>query len=435
MSTCVVCEQVFDRGRTTDIKISCRLCQELFHHGCANLTAADLKSINNSINVCWFCNKCVVKIDTYKTIDTKIDAVLEIVKKNSEKLEKHDNLLNKLDKNNGFRANLNSTPATPTQKRRYADVAAIGANSNDGSDGYVTVTNKRQRRQASKQTERKASEGNVLVVKKLNKDDKTDMHSKVKSILDPVKDPVKHLHLTGQGKTVIHCNTREDMATIQQRIQHEIGEGVTVAEPATVKPRVVISGVDPDFITAASDVIMLDHDNTTDGAAEEGLASSSIIDYVKFIDMLKKQNHELFTFTSVLTGVDYRLRKDKTYDVILSADTVTFDKLVEVNRVKVGWELCYVREHINVLRCYKCSAYNHTSTSCKERESFCPKCSLNHSISDCGATDEERKCINCIRSNHLFNTALRVDHAAWSATCPIYIRQLQKKKDRVRYAD
>ena len=135
MTSCGLCEQVFDRGRTPDIKIQCKLCKNVFHQSCVKVTPSELKTINNAQNICWFCDNCVPKIALYDSVLNKIDEIISAVKINSERLEKHEQILNRIEKCNSFRVKVNATAnETPTQKRRFADVVASCADDRH-SDG------------------------------------------------------------------------------------------------------------------------------------------------------------------------------------------------------------------------------------------------------------------------------------------------------------
>ena len=67
-----------------------------------------------------------------------------------------------------------------------------------------------------------------------------------------------------------------------------------------------------------------------------------------------------------------------------------------------------------LLQCYKCLKYGHTSSNCTGDEK-CNTCSGPHNHKDCSKPKEEAKCLNCSG-----------DHAASSMLCP---RRLKLKED------
>lgn len=423
MNACQTCEQVFDRGRTPDVKIQCKLCEKEFHTSCAKITSSDFKTIKNSPNVCWFCDNCIDKSAPLSKIMCKIDDIAELVKKNAQKLESHDQVLAKLSQNNGLRFNLNSPAfASPIiEKRRYADVVAAQDNFEDGGDT-------RRKRRKNKETHRpaeKTARDPVLIVTKKDANDKSDVKAKVKSVLNPLNDPVKSINLSAQGKAIILCKDHESLPAMKQRLQHEMGDDVIVDVPKSVNPRVKITGVDPEYIPKLPDPIQVDGDPEIPNVP---------VDHAELLRIFSKQNENVFTSASTVTITNARQRKDKRYDICVSSDRETFERMLEAGKLRIGWDLCAVREDVGVLRCYKCNIYTtkHKASDCPN-EISCPKCSGSHAVTLC--LSNEKKCINCCRANAELQLNLPTNHCAWSSDCRVYLRHVSKKKERIRYSD
>lgn len=423
MSSCKTCDQIFDRGRTSDVKIKCKLCENQFHTSCVKVTSSDFKTINNSANVLWFCDQCVDRCALFNTILSKIDEIAITVKKNAEKLDKHDEILTKLNQGNGLRFNLNATPntASPTIKRAYADVAAERTNFESGSD------TKRQRKKNNpvKNAGERPIQEPILIVTKRSAADQTDVRTRVKSVLNPLTDPVKTVNLSAQGKAVVRCTNHESLPVIKQRLQHELGNDVEIDVPKALSPRVTVIGVDPEYVSESPEVIIVDG---------EPDRSRIPADCSHFLSILFKQNENVFTSESTVTVTYARQRKDKRYNICLSSDRSTFERMIEADKMRVGWDLCYVREHVGVQRCFNCNTYTtkHKSSDCPYPIS-CPKCGGSHSHNNCDTL--EKKCVNCCRANDELRLNLPTNHYVWSTQCSVYLRQVSRKKERIRYAD
>ena len=103
----------------------------------------------------------------------------------------------------------------------------------------------------------------------------------------------------------------------------------------------------------------------------------------------------------------------------------------------VGYDYCVAFDGLEVIRCFNCNRFGHSSRLCKEKIS-CPKCSGEHNIATC--TAENYKCVNCIRQgikdnqNYLGeqnNTQADVKHAVWDYNCPVYKAALDKLKSDI----
>lgn len=76
---------------------------------------------------------------------------------------------------------------------------------------------------------------------------------------------------------------------------------------------------------------------------------------------------------------------------------------------------CY--ESTNVMQCTKCFRFGHFARTCNELQSTCSVCAGDHAESQCASEDTRPKCINCIRSNEKFGTALNINHRPTDDRC------------------
>ena len=64
--------------------------------------------------------------------------------------------------------------------------------------------------------------------------------------------------------------------------------------------------------------------------------------------------------------------KRETRNLVIEVDSGTRRKLMQA-KIKVGWVIWRVDDHIEAKRCFRCSRYNHNFRDCK-REETCPLC-------------------------------------------------------------
>ncbi|XP_053698676.1 uncharacterized protein LOC128745627 [Sabethes cyaneus] len=121
--------------------------------------------------------------------------------------------------------------------------------------------------------------------------------------------------------------------------------------------------------------------------------------------------------------------------VILETDPCTFDMLMKMKRVLIGWELCKVVEAITAFRCFNCSEYGHKASACSKPH-CCPKCAGPHDAKECSA--DFVKCVNCDQLNKRRNAPddnlVDICHAAWSIDCPLNMKNLKRARQRIDYS-
>lgn len=145
-----------------------------------------------------------------------------------------------------------------------------------------------------------------------------------------------------------------------------------------------------------------------------GLAESATDTAVMLAIKGALENTELEVSCHLLT------RPDGTKLAIVRLPETYAYRLMELKVIQIGWIQGRVKEHIEVPRCFKCSAFGHTSNACKgpDRSNLCRRCGgKEHLAKDCKA---ETLCLTCVDSGKA-DTA----HAPRSGKCPVY-RELLK---------
>lgn len=151
----------------------------------------------------------------------------------------------------------------------------------------------------------------------------------------------------------------------------------------------------------------------------------------RFTYLLRSQNPHIFSSDSQckLLKITPTKKNNHVYQADLQLDELTFQKITDIGRLIVSLDNCTVYEALSFPRCFNCNGFNHTVKFCKKAVS-CPLCSGNHTVKDCRAPKEQRKCINCVQIKNRQNLDIPTDHAAWDYNNCFSYKQLV---DKIRY--
>lgn len=124
MPKCVICDDVFDRGKNLDERIQCQICKKQAHSVCAKIMSVEvLKLLQTNPNIWWICENCEPigdlvsdKFASFMSdVTKKLNSIEKKVSGNSEKLAKHDEKLDSIQKSTDLRINVNQN-TTYTRK-------------------------------------------------------------------------------------------------------------------------------------------------------------------------------------------------------------------------------------------------------------------------------------------------------------------------------
>lgn len=120
---------------------------------------------------------------------------------------------------------------------------------------------------------------------------------------------------------------------------------------------------------------------------------------------------------------------NQIYQALIQVDIETYNRIIDKGKIFVGYDYCSVYDAIDVKRCYKCCGFHHIANKCIKDTPVCPKCSGNHFLKECTATD--LKCVHCSNLNSTQNMNIDTQHAVWDPKCHVYKEIQSKMKAKV----
>lgn len=121
--------------------------------------------------------------------------------------------------------------------------------------------------------------------------------------------------------------------------------------------------------------------------------------------------------------------KNITYQAIVEADSSSYKKIMDAEKLFIKWDSCRVYEQISVTRCFKCLGLTHFSKYCTN-EIKCKRCAENHPSSECNSA--VLKCVNCLWHNEKLKMQLDITHDAFSRDCEVLQRKHSQEKRKIR---
>lgn len=171
---------------------------------------------------------------------------------------------------------------------------------------------------------------------------------------------IKHVN---NGGVYIGVSSGNDLKKLKNEAVSVLGAEYDVVIPKVRLPKVIIRGVSKEY------------------------------DYKEFVSELIQTNHSLDD-NDVIQVVHHKKVKYQSstkWLYVLEVSGKTFAKIVD-KYLNIDFKSQIVREHVDVLRCYKCQKYGHKSTNCSS-QTVCGKCTGQHEFKNCSEAIIE--CVNC----------------------------------------
>lgn len=206
-------------------------------------------------------------------------------------------------------------------------------------------------------------------------------------------------------------NQRQELKEAIQRVL-ELNEKIEVKLPIRRKPRIILFNVP---------------------------ASSGDEDLVKDMYLQNhfiKQNCSQEVFQREVKVLSTFQGKHSPPDKYVILSTISFCKnlILQQDRVAVSWETVVVKDHLPLIRCFKCCGYTHISKYCDERNR-CSHCTGWHAFKECDKLNDTPACINCKKANKSLPPEARnpTDHNAFSWQYPILNRMRPREAKRIDF--
>lgn len=118
----------------------------------------------------------------------------------------------------------------------------------------------------------------------------------------------------------------------------------------------------------------------------------------------------------------FKRKNSKTYQLVLETEDWIARRLLQKQKLHLGFNSCKILPYMPIVRCENCQRYGHTGQNCRQ-QTRCQFCAGGHATAKCGVTDNENKhrCINCMGTGNTF------PHHAGSSDCPCYQFHIQKR--------
>ena len=202
---------------------------------------------------------------------------------------------------------------------------------------------------------------------------------------------------TKSGGLLLKCHNPSEFKKVV--LESDLTESYEIHDLKTPLPRIRISGLSDD------------------------------IDKELIIPYLIKQNENIFSSGSVckLLKHSQTKRKENIFQALIQVDVTSYNNALKAGHCIVGLDSCTIYDAIDVLRCFKCNGFNHSSRTCKKQTS-CPRCAGSHDLKQCQSNT--LKCINCMGLKDKESlTEENLAHAVWSYDeCRCYKNIIQKLK-------
>ncbi|XP_070170847.1 uncharacterized protein [Polyergus mexicanus] len=207
------------------------------------------------------------------------------------------------------------------------------------------------------------------------------------------------------GTIVVGCENKAQADKLKDEVVKDLGQKYDVQAPKKRKPKVKIFNIDNEDCE--------DERIFWEKVEEQNGIQKNTIDG-KIIRKVTKANFK------------------KTV-VIAEVNIATREKLLQMEKLKIGWNICKVIDYIGIIRCYKCCGFYHFAKDCTKKE-VCGNCADQHATKDCKSN--LMKCVNCEDKAKNFKIKnLKSDHSAYDSSCPCLKKEIEKQQEKIQYED
>lgn len=359
-----------------DIEVRCGgFCEKHFHMKCVGLSKYECDAIFKYTNIKYMCDECnnFIKLtnENYKNLFKLVnDNEIRI----TEQIHKTNELVGKrVEEAKAEIITELKSKQISAEKETYASKLK--------TTNTVPVILKPKNKQNSELTEK-------------------EMKEKIKPSSLNVQ--VKGIAKRNDGIVAIRCENENDRNVLTDEIKEKMGNEYEVQSPRMRNPKILITGMNEEL---TKDVI---------------------------INAIRKQN-DVECENLQCVKVYRSFKNPRIYNAIVETDSEGFNQIMKKQKINIEWDRCPVYESCNVLRCFKCWGFNHTSKYCQNETQICAKCSeAGHTYREC--RNNNAKCINFEKAKERLNLRdIDTNHDCRSAECRILQRKNKLESERIAY--
>jgi hypothetical protein len=277
--------------------------------------------------------------------------------------------------------------------KSYANAVSSGQQTIEDKTKYMVIIKPMDKKMSSKDTE------NILKTRVQTKDLKIGIKSK------------KYI---SNGGIIIECRSAEECQHLSQEVEDR-KIGLIAEKPMKRRPRLILFDVNTDM----NETQLLDHIINNNNA---------INDYMK--DKCEDISREL--------EIKFKFRKrdpnlNDKYCIEVSPQLRKI--IMKTKRLFIGWNSCRIEDSLPIIRCFKCNAFGHKSNECSLEHDQCGHCGKSHETKTCQASNEMKKCVNCIKHNlkPYLKKKFETNHSSFDNKCESFIRIQEIVKSKISY--
>lgn len=392
--------------------MTCEFCEALSHVKCLNFGDKEYRIWSTKDAMCFVCDECrkSPQLKQFKELRKQNDVLEKFIYKIDERMQSQSVDINTIGNgtslgNDNIKAVLNKvtdlgkTMSESLKELKQCVITAVGEN-------HLCKSPRVENSYSSALKSTTVGSKSVCVIKPKN--DKQDRHTTKKKVMkeiDPINISVSGMRGVSGGGVAILCDTTEALNGVKEIAEKKLGDFYDVSIPKPRNPRIKLSGLS---------------EKPTDDDLKR---------------MLIAQNDLVYGEGDIRVISILSTRRGIFFDAIIEVPPQLYNDLLQRERVKVGWSMCYVADGVNVRRCIKCCSYGHLARNCKSECFCCCWCAGDHDSRTCENKNNSamHACVNCKRANEKYAFKMSANHPASSKECRVYLRELSLLREKLTF--